>query len=155
MEFKYDFYQRGRISFWGLILGGFLFFSAIYLLFEKDYSGTRLEILYIVLGLNILIRSAGYKAEALFGKKLVEVTNMGMHFKFNTLRKGHFFSRNEVNHLDIWPGKIRIDAKGKNKSIDVTELSPQLRHDLLMAVISFARENKINHKKHGYLEHYQ
>lgn len=155
MEFKYDFYQRGKISPGNLLVGLFLFLGSIYLLYTSTGSRLTLEFMNLLIGLYFILRGVGIKPGSFFGKKLVEINNLGMHFKFNTLRKGHFFSRNDVNHLDIWPGKIKIDAKGKNKTIDITELSPQLRHDLLMAVIGFARENKINHKKHGYLEHYQ
>ncbi len=155
MEFKYDFYQSGKISPANLVAGLLLFLGSIYLLFTSTGSRLTLEFMNLLIGLYLILRGLGIKPGSFFGRKMIEVNNLGMHFKLNSLRKGQFYSRNDVTHLDIWPGKIRIDAGKKNKTIDITELSPQLRHDLLMAVIGFAKENKINHKKHGYLEYYQ
>ncbi len=155
MEFKYDFYQRGNISYLRLLLGGFLFFSTIYLFIYENFFSWGISIMYILIGLGLIFEGLGHKILGFFGEKYIAIDSFGMLFKMSTFQKGIFFSRNDVKGIAVKPGKIIIETDNQKKSINITSLAPQLRHKLLMAVLSFSSDNEIKTSKQGYLEKYK
>jgi hypothetical protein len=155
MEFKYDFYSRGGVSLLRLLLGAFLFFSTIYLIIYESFFSWGISIMYILIGLILIIEGMGFKTWGFFGKKFIEIDSFGMHFKLSLLRKGIFFPHNEIKNLTLSPGKIIVETSQNKKSINLTGFAPQLRHNLLMAVLSFAKQNNIRYSKQGYLERYE
>lgn len=154
MEYKYDFLEtKNKKSRIYIFMGLFLALSSIYFFYED--SNFVIGVIYFAWGVNTFMEGMGIPPASLVGKKFILVNAEKIHFKFSLTKKGTLFYTKDIDSIELWPGTIVVeDQNGKKVKVDLRELTPQIRHETLMAIASVAENRKIKYHKHGYLQQY-